>query len=130
MQDTLFVRCRRGMNGRLWPTRRRWGRRGVAGDLKPDAARTSPRSAGAPMGSVEAPAGRVINACAWSPAMPLRQRAGASAKRCGDRRIRFDRRPRTGAGTTCGRRGGIGVNDALNLRSGPGFAASDRDVAA
>jgi len=81
----------------------------------------------------EAPVGRVINACAWDPAMPFaaaRRGAGAPAKRCGDRRIPFDRRPRTGAGTTCGRRGGIGVNDALNLRSGPGFAASDRDVAA
>jgi len=29
----------------------------------------------------EAAAGRVINACAWDPAMPLRQRAGAPGRR-------------------------------------------------
>jgi len=77
MQVTLFVRCRWGVNGRLWPTRRQRGWRGEAGDLKPDAARTPPRSAGAPMGSLEAPAGRVIKACAGDSAMPFRQRRGA-----------------------------------------------------
>ena len=104
MQDTPIVLCRRDIDGssRLWPTRRRWGRRGEAGGLKPDAARTSPRSAGAPA-SIEASANRAINACAWGMAMPFGQRARGPAKRCRDRRGRFDRRPRAG-----GQRAGAG----------------------
>jgi hypothetical protein len=76
MQDTLFV---------PWPRGPRWPRPALADEaamgprgegLKPDAALTSPRSAGAPKGAVEGPAGRAINAGAWDTTMPSRPGAG------------------------------------------------------
>ena len=138
MQDPLFVQRGCDVDGRLWPTRQRWARRRETGGLKLNAALTSPRRAGAPMGPVEVPAGRVINACTWDPAVPLRQRAAGrrSVVAVAAARSIVERVP----GTTCGRRkrlsrpGGVAVNDALNLRAvggaSPGFAASDCDAAA
>jgi hypothetical protein len=136
MQDPLFVLCRWDVDGhsRLWPTRRRWGRTGEAGGLNPDAALTSPSSAGAPIGSVEEPTDRATNACAWHTAMPFRQRRIAAIAAA---RSIVDRVP---GQTTCGRwkqllrRGDVAVNDVLNLRSAQGlrpvFAVSGRDAAA
>jgi hypothetical protein len=48
MQKTPFILCREDINGRsrVWPTTRRWGGMGEAGDLKPHAAFTPPSSAG------------------------------------------------------------------------------------
>jgi hypothetical protein len=86
--------------------------------------RASPRSVGGRLW------GRLkLNACAWDPAMPLRQRGAGrrSVAAIGADRSIGDRLP----GTTCGRCkrfGRGGVDDAGE--ASPGFAASDRDAAA